>query len=544
MRHALATFGILALALQAASRVSAQEPTPEQISARIIATTVTVRATYPVVDPNGPAVPRPAVGVGLVPVPTQYGPVVGPQQPATNQPAATPSINPPANAANPADAKADPARPNLNIARPAAASRSGVAVASGVSLGHGMIVTFISAPGTARIRVTLPAEGGSAEARPVVVDHYSGLTLLEIDQTNLAFLSLVEKTPSIGSTVYTAAGSGTEEPMVSRGILSGTPRPMGSLLPPVLPCDVRTTASSSGAPLVDSSGKLVGIVAGADATGWAYAVPVQHIERLMKARPPKGVVVMERRQPVLGLNLRPGAAETPEQPPTVEVARVIPGGPSETAGFRVGDLVSEVDGKKVRILYDVSKIILSKQPGDRVDFSIRRGDAEVPLTLTLGGAAERPTAIAKLDERQRIGVAQPFAGSQRSVQVPSMVIATTTSNASGSGVSVTLVPNERNSGDRLLVGPPGVSNQAVSADPNLVKTGNEVDLLRIQVSKLQADLDRREREVSLLKLQLEGWAKALQAFQGRLQSRDAAQDATEKTLKEMEAELERLRKAR
>ncbi len=530
MRHAFATLGILALALQAAPRVSAQEPTPEQISARIIATTVTVRATYPVVDPNIPLVPKPVAGVGLVPAPVQYGPVVGPSQPATIPPAA-----------NPAEAKADPARPNVNLARPAA--RTGVAVASGVSLGHGMIVTFLSAPGTARIRVTLPTEGGSAEARPVVVDHYSGLTLLEIDQTNLAFLSLVDKTPSIGSTVYTAAGSGTEEPMVSRGILSGTPRPMGSLLPPVLPCDVRTTASSSGAPLVDSNGKLVGIVAGADSTGWAYAVPVQHIERLMKARPPKGVVVMERRQPVLGLNLRPGSAETPEQPPTVEVARVIPGGPSESAGFRLGDLVSEVDGKKVRILYDVSKIILSKQPGDRVDFSIRRGDAEVPLTLILGGAAEHPTAIAKLDERQRIGVAQPFAGSQRSVQVPSMVIATTTSNVSGSGVSVTLVPNERAPGDRLLVGPPGVSNQAVSADPNL-KSANEVDLLRIQVNKLEADLDRREREVSMLKLQLEGWAKALQALQGRLQTRDAAQDATDKTIREMELELERLRKAR
>lgn len=517
MRYAFSTLAILSIGFafaRAGSEARAQEITSEQISARVIATTVTVRATYPV--PGQPAVGP--LGAGQA-VPPQAGPNL-PADP--NVPA---KVDP-----NVPHVGANPPIPPVNAAKPA--PRSAVAVASGVSLGHGLIVTFVSAPGTARIRVSLPDDGGSADARPVVVDHYSGLTLLQIDQVNLASLPLVDKTPAVGATVYTAAGSGTEEPMVSRGILSGTLRPMGALLPPVLPCDIRTTASSSGAPLVDQTGRLVGIVAGTDATGWAYAVPVQHVERLMKARPSEGVVVLERRQPILGLNLRPGARDNVEQPPTVEVARVIAGGPSEKSGFMVGDFVSEVDGKKVRILYDVSKIILSKQPGDRVAFTVRRGEAEIPMTITLGGAADTPQALAKLDERQTIGVAQPFAGSQRTVQVPSVII----SSSTASGTSITLAPNERPSGDRLLVGPPGSKNEAAPAQPA------EVDRLQLQVAQMQSALDRRDREVALLKLQLEGWAKALQAFQAKLQVRDAAQDATDKMIKELEQELERLRK--
>jgi hypothetical protein len=269
---------------------------------------------------------------------------------------------------------------------------------------------------------------------------------------------------------------------------------------------------------------------------------VEHVERLIKARPAEGVVVLERRQPVLGLILNPGVRERVEQAPTVEVARVIAGGPAEKAGFQVGDMVSSVDGRPVRILYDVSKAVLSKQPGDQVQFIVRRPsktdptkadptkaqDPNVPnkveakadpnvaladagtelrLTIELGGVGEMPKAVAKLDDRQMIGVAQPFAGSRLAVQVPSVVVSTSTkTGAISAPLSITITP---------------AGEDVVDDQGKPVAAPSEVERLRMQLNQLQADVSRRDREIALLKLQLEAWAKALQAYQ-KLQPREGA----------------------
>jgi S1-C subfamily serine protease len=265
-----------------------------------------------------------------------------------------------------------------------------VSVSSGVLVAGGRVVTFVTAPGNARIRITL-ASGQQAEGRPRVVDRYSGLTLLSTDKADVAGIELAESVPSVGGWVLSAAGWGIEDPVLSFGIVSATDRSLrGTTFPPLLQCDLRTAVSSSGAGLVDRNGRLAGIIVGTDGDGerdgWTYAVDVNHVRRLLRAeREEKVVVLPGPRRPVVGLIL--GAGPEPEQ---VVVQRVTPGGPADRAGIKRGDLVLAADGLNIRSVYQAVVPLMKKQPGDTLTLLVEQADGRREIEVTLGGGVELP----------------------------------------------------------------------------------------------------------------------------------------------------------
>jgi serine protease Do len=287
-------------------------------------------------------------------------------------------------------------------AQQALAGGGGVTVCSGVSLGNGKVVTFAPAASESRFRVTLPG-GEQSAARTAVLDEYSGLVLLEILRRDQPGLQSAKALPPVGSAVLTASAAGIELPVVSQGILGGIDRAIpGSGLPPLLQCDVRTTDSSNGAPIVDREGRLIGVVAATSAAvelgGWTYAVPMQHpIARMLQAWADAGgdraqlPIVIKRRRPTLGLTMGPGDKEG-----TVRVERVERGGPAAKARIGVGNLILEVDGRRIRSAYQAVDLILKKQPGDPVELVVDQGAGPARIGLVLGGAqAIGPAVVAK-----------------------------------------------------------------------------------------------------------------------------------------------------
>jgi S1-C subfamily serine protease len=291
----------------------------------------------------------------------------------------------------PAEAKAGLGAPAATEPAPPTAAPTNVTVCSGVSVGERLVVTFaqVVSPRSAapQFRVTLP-DGQQSSAELRVVDRYSGLSLVELQDGDPPSLECADKLPKVGDTVYTAAGSGIEPPIVSRGIVSGLERALtGTGLPPLLLCDVRTTETSSGAPLVNEEGELVGVVIAAGASNqmanWAYAVPAQFVKRLMTSVKPGELVVLERRRSTLGLTMGQGDKEG-----TVEVEHVTPEGPADQAGIRTGDRILEAEGRKIRSAYQAVDMVLSRQPGDMLDFLVEQNGRQKNVEVTLGGAVE------------------------------------------------------------------------------------------------------------------------------------------------------------
>jgi serine protease Do len=262
-------------------------------------------------------------------------------------------------------------------------------LASGVSLGRGLIVTFCTAPMSARFRATLH-DGQQADAELRVADDYSGLRLIEVANRELPSLELAVENPKLGAPVMSAAAMGLEDPLVSLGIVAGADYvAAGVELPPLLVCDVRSAETSSGGPVINRDGKLVGVVAAtsnaAQKPGWTYAVPSRHVARLVQAKADNQVVLLRRQRPVAGFTLGSGSKEG-----VVRVERVETGGPAERAGIKPGDLLVEAEGRKIRSAYQAIDLILRKQPGDRVPLVIEQAGSTRNLTMTLAGT---PAAV-------------------------------------------------------------------------------------------------------------------------------------------------------
>jgi S1-C subfamily serine protease len=313
--------------------------------------------------------------------------------------------------ANPVAGPAEKSTAEKNDQRP-----STVIVCSGLCVARNKFITAVQVGTDSQIRFTFPG-GSQGDARLRVIDEFSGLAILESKGDAATPIELAAAPAAAGSWVMTGSAWGVEKPIVSLGIVGAVDRTLtGGGYPPLLQCDVRTTDTSCGAGVVNSQGKLVGVVIGTDKPeaqrGWAYAVPVTHVQRLLRVAdgaragvPPsdgskeddKSVIVLKRRRPVVGMQLDSQADGA------IIVRRVVAGSPAEKAGLKIGDHVTATDGIRIRSVYQATVPTLHKQPGDTITFTIERDSKPQDIQVILGGGVELPS----LPENQLADVIQP-----------------------------------------------------------------------------------------------------------------------------------------
>jgi S1-C subfamily serine protease len=361
-----------------------------------------------------------------------------------------------------------------------------VLVSSGVSLGKGRIVTFHAMPPSdaamPRYRVTLQG-GDQADASLRVIDRHSGMILMEVDNRALPGLELAREATKIGGTVLTAAAAGIEDPAVSAGILGAVDRtPTGIDLPPLLQCDVRTTETASGAAVVNEHGELLGIVAAVDPPGarggWTYALPVRHVERILTAKVDGKLIEIKRRRPVVGFTIGAGAQEG-----SVLVERVDRNGPAAAAGIWPGDVIAEADGRKIRSAYQAIDLILKKQPGDQMSFSVIRNGQPQNVNVLLDGGA---MPVAEIPQESTSAVK----------------------------VGPQLKARRGDSGEITIRDDNTLAEVAVDPDrgPTRRSVGNEAELLRLQLEAYERVFERMQKEIESLR-------RETSELQGKLEER-------------------------
>lgn len=72
------------------------------------------------------------------------------------------------------------------------------------------------------------------------------------------------------------------------------------------------------------------------------------------------------------------------RPRGAEIMEVIPGSPAEKAGLQVGDLVREVNGRRVSSAHPLAELLSSYRPGDRVTLTVERAGEELEIEVVLG----------------------------------------------------------------------------------------------------------------------------------------------------------------
>ena len=96
--------------------------------------------------------------------------------------------------------------------------------------------------------------------------------------------------------------------------------------------------------------------------------------------------------PVIGVHLDPaymGEGARVLASPVNGTEPVVPGGPADQAGVKPGDIITELDGRRVTDMNQLVVRVRAKAVGDTVSLTVQRGDQTHRLTMTLRPAEEK-----------------------------------------------------------------------------------------------------------------------------------------------------------
>lgn len=206
----------------------------------------------------------------------------------------------------------------------------------------------------------------------------------------------------VGQKTYAIGNPFGLDQTLTTGIVSALGREIESVnrraIKNVIQTDAAINPGNSGGPLLDSSGRLIGVNTAIYSTsgvsaGIGFAIPVDEVNRVVPQLIRHGKV----ERPTLGI-------EPAEDQLAQRIARRIgvqgivvrdvkPGSPAAEAGIRawrrdsrylyVGDVVVALDGKPVRNTDEFYTQLEAHKAGDKVTVTVYRNDERVDIPLTL-----------------------------------------------------------------------------------------------------------------------------------------------------------------
>ena len=183
---------------------------------------------------------------------------------------------------------------------------------------------------------------------------------------------------------------------VSLGIVSRKGAPLQAAAPgfDFIQTDAAVNPGNSGGPLVDMTGRVVGVNTMAARNGSiGFAIPVNLIKSLLPQLLARGSVewgwLGVRIDEITEDNVKDYGLDAPRG---VGIEGVLPGQPAATAGLRAKDVVLEVDGRTIASPRELQRVIATTPVGTAVKLSVWRDGQPQALTVTIGKFPEEDAA--------------------------------------------------------------------------------------------------------------------------------------------------------
>ncbi|HWO24624.1 MAG TPA: trypsin-like peptidase domain-containing protein [Kofleriaceae bacterium] len=251
-----------------------------------------------------------------------------------------------------------------------------------------------------RARVTLN-DGTSYPAKIVGVAPDKDIAVLRIVASAAKLLPLpIGKSVDlqVGQKVLAIGNPFGLDQTLTTGVISGLGREIKSVTQrsifDVIQTDASINPGNSGGPLLDSSGRLIGIntaiysPSGANA-GIGFAVPVDAVNAIVPQLIKHGKLM----RPGIGINILTDQVAQQQQIEGVIIYAVTPGGPAEQAGITgarqtpdgwvLGDVIVKVDSTEVKRASDLFRALDAHKVGDEIEVTLekRRQRRTVKVTL-------------------------------------------------------------------------------------------------------------------------------------------------------------------
>jgi S1-C subfamily serine protease len=285
----------------------------------------------------------------------------------------------------------------IRVARSATPAVVGISRNNGSGSGvivraDGVIITNAHVVGNARtVRVTT-ADGRTLTGRVLGRDVDVDTAVVQVDATNLPVAPIGDSDRLEVGQIAVAIGNplGLDR-TVTRGVVSAINRdPRGiNLYSPLIQTDAAINPGNSGGPLLDSSGRVIGINTAmlAGTTGLGFAIPINVATDVMQQILTTGRV----RRAYMGIGPReitPEIARYFRLPieEGIVVVQVTRNTPAQRAGILAEDFITAIDNQPVRTTADLNRILRARRPGDTIQVRIVRGSRTMTLPVTLGEA--------------------------------------------------------------------------------------------------------------------------------------------------------------
>jgi putative serine protease PepD len=268
-------------------------------------------------------------------------------------------------------------------------STQGVATGSGFVVDRqGDILTNAHVvSGARRVTVRFGGSGTEVPADVAGVDASNDLAVLHVDPSKVALDPLPLGNSArvhVGDQAVAIGNPFGFDRTITAGIVSALQRhitsPNGFTIDHVIQTDAAINPGNSGGPLIDSSGRVIGINSqiatggsGDANVGIGFAVPIATAKRELPTLERGGTV----RHPFLGVGAVSGRGGA-------VIRQVQSGGPAAGAGLRRGDVIMSVDGRNVPDSDALTAAVAAHRPGERVSIGYVRNGTHHSVSVKLG----------------------------------------------------------------------------------------------------------------------------------------------------------------
>ena len=251
------------------------------------------------------------------------------------------------------------------------------------------------------------------EAKVIGTDPKTDIAVIKADAKNLKPIAIGDSDAlRVGEWVI-AIGSPLGENLartVTQGIVSAKGRANVGLADyeDFIQTDAAINPGNSGGPLVNIRGELVGInTAIASRTGGfqgiGFAVPSNMAQQIMQSlvrtgkvtRGWLGVTIQDVDENIAkGLKLNKAEG--------VLVGTVLENSPAKAGGLKTGDVILEINGKKLRDTVELRNTIARTSPGTRVQLTVWRDGTVKKLSVKLDEIPDQPVAAGQQQEMDEL----------------------------------------------------------------------------------------------------------------------------------------------
>ena len=244
------------------------------------------------------------------------------------------------------------------------------------------------------IFVTLTS-GKEYKAKIIGTDPRTDVALIKIDAKGLVALPIGDSAQLQKGQWVLAIGSpfGLDSTVTS-GIVSAINRDTGDYLP-FIQSDVAVNPGNSGGPLINLAGQVVGVNSqiisqSGGFMGISLAIPIDEVMRVVEQLKAHGKVTRGR----IGVQIGPVSEDVAKAigMPSAKgalVSNVEEKGPAAEAGIRSGDVITKFDGREIKHMTDLPRIVGGTKPGSRASMEVWRKGKSITLNVKV---AEMPSS--------------------------------------------------------------------------------------------------------------------------------------------------------